>query len=643
MWVNKPKNRMAFNNGGFILNYGFVKVATITPLLRVADCEYNTQQILKAVESAYEEKVEILCFPRLAITSASCGDIFWQQSLLNGALNSLKKIAQTTKAYNMIIVVGLPFQYKNALYSCAAVIFKGELLGIVPQSHTTNRQFSPAMQQCEDIVVLGKKIHFGTDQLFGCIKQPNICFAIEIGEDMSLPVPVSSKHALNGANIIINLSSDPEIIGRGSYRRCRITDLSESLLCGYIYANAGVGESSSDNICSGHNIIAETGVILEESAPFSNIMSITDIDVDSIVNKRLKSNLFKSQQGGYKQVGFDLDTMPYIVNRKFSKTPFVPQESSELVRQCRLISAIQSTAIQKRLKHTGLNYVVIGVSGGLDSTLTVLAAAKAFSDMGLSLKNIIAVTMPCFGTTQRTKNNAIKLCECLGVKILEIDISNTVRSHFDDINHDERHLNTTFENAQARVRTLTLMDIANREGAINLGTGNMSELALGWSTFNGDHMSMYSVNSSIPKTLVKAMVKHVADNIKGDTALILNDILQTPISPELLPNDKEIITQQTEKLIGPYILHDFFLYHTMVSGYSTKKILAIAQNTFKGDYAPSAINDWLILFFKRFFSSQFKRNCMPDGPRISIVTLSPRGGFEMPSDAVSDDWIKELS
>ncbi len=624
------------------MNYGFVKVATMTPMVRVADCDYNTQQILKAIENAATEKVEVLCFPSLSITSASCGDLYWQKSLLNGSLNSLKKILQITKAYNMIIVIGLPFQYKNSIYNCAAVTFKGELLGIVPQSHVTNRQFASAPEQGEDIMVFGKTIHFGTRQLFGCVNQPNFRFAVEIGDDISLPVPTAANHALNGANIIINLSSDPEIIGRGNYLRRLIADLSESLICGYIYANSGVGESTTDSVCSGHNLIAETGVILEESAPFSSIMTVSDIDVDSILNKRIKSNHFSDKQAGYKLVGFDLEIMPYTVNRSFSKTPFVPQKSAELTRQCRLISAIQSAAIQKRMKHTGLNYAVIGVSGGLDSTLAVLATAKSFSDMDLPYKNIIAVTMPCFGTTERTKNNAISLCESLGVKILEIDITDTVKSHFADIKQDERHPNTTFENAQARVRTLTLMDIANTEGALNIGTGNMSELALGWSTYNGDHMSMYSINSSIPKTLVKAMVKHVADNTDGKTSDILKDILQTPISPELLPADKETITQQTEKIVGPYILHDFFLYHLMVNGYSIKKILAVAQYTFKGDFAPSAIKDWLILFCKRFFNQQFKRSCMPDGPRIGAVTLSPRGGFEMPSDAIADEWLKEL-
>ncbi len=624
------------------MELGFVKIAVATPELRVADCEYNTEKIINTVENAVAENAELVCFPRLSITGSSCGDLFWQQSLQKSALKSLQSIAETTKNTDTVVIVGLPFSHSNLLYSCAAVISDGEVIGMVPQTNVENRQFASASAEGETITLFGKEIYFGTKQIFAASGQKNLCFAVELGDDLSAPITPGSAHALNGANIIINLSSDPETVGRGGYRRRRISDLSDAIICGYVYANAGTGESTTDSVHSGHSMITEIGEILAESAPFSGEMVISDIDVDSIAARRIKSRTFMSRQDGYKSVNFNLQNRPYIQSRTFSQTPFVPEKPALLAQRCRLISAIQSAAIQKRLKHTGLNRAVIGVSGGLDSSLAILATAKAFADMELPLKNIIAVTMPCFGTTARTKNNALSLCEKLSVTVMDIDISDTVRSHFNDIKQDERHLDTTFENAQARVRTLTLLDIANREGAIVIGTGNMSELALGWATFNGDHISMYAINSSIPKTLVKAMVDYIAQSSNGEIADILKDILDTPISPELLPSSGNSIAQQTERLVGPYILHDFFLYHFIHNCSSPKKILSLAQHSFSGMFSPTEIKDWLTMFCRRFFGQQFKRNCVPDGPCVGELSLSPRGGLEMPSDAVANGWLREL-
>ena len=630
------------------MNLGFVKVATATPKIKVADCEFNANEIIAYVKKATQKQVQLLCFPELCITAYTCSDLFFQSTLQKSALEALRKIMKETKRDDIIFVVGLPILIKSKVYNCAVVLQKGKILGIVPKTYIPNysefyemRHFAQAPAETDIIDFFDEMIPFGTKQIFKSNDFEEFTFAVEICEDLWAPIPPSSKHALNGANLILNLSASDEVIGKENYRKQIVSTQSASLLCAYIYADAGDGESSTDMVFAGHNIIAENGTVLAESNLFENSMQITDIDVQKLSLERAKNTSFRPLNDNYIIASFE-DKNKFSLDREFPKHPFVPSDAKDREQRCELILKMQAKGLEKRLEHTSSKTCVIGISGGLDSCLALLVTVRAFDYLGIDRKNIIAVTMPCFGTTERTKNNATKLCEELGVTILYRDITETVRSNFKDIEHNEDEHSVTYENVQARVRTLLLMNLANKENALVVGTGDLSELALGWATYNGDHMSMYGVNASIPKTLVRHLVDHVAENSNDKLKFTLKDILNTPVSPELLPAKDGVISQETEDIVGPYELHDFFIYYFVRCSYSPEKIYHIAKKTFADEYDKDTIYKWLKIFCFRFFSQQFKRSCLPDSPKVGTITFSPRADWRMPSDASCNEWIKSL-
>ncbi|MFI3206835.1 MAG: NAD(+) synthase [Clostridia bacterium] len=631
------------------MNLGFVKVAAATPMIKVADCSYNANQIISEVKKAVEKNVELLCFPELSITAYTCSDLFFQKTLQDSALKALEKIIKETKNLEIVFCVGLPIMNVAKLYNCAAIIFKGKILGLVPKTYIPNysefyekRHFAPAPQKNIEINILGQKVIMGTKQIFACENFSEFTFAVEICEDLWSPIPPSAKQALNGANIILNLSASDEIIGKENYRRQLVSSQSASLLCGYVYCDAGDGESTTDMVFSGHNIIAENGSILKQTKMFENKMIISDIDVERLVSERAKNTSFHLLDEDYVVNYFSIKENKCLLDREYFKYPFVPADSKDREERCELILTMQAKGLEKRLSHTNCKKSVIGISGGLDSCLALLVTVRAFDFLNIDRKNIIAVTMPCFGTTDRTKNNATKLCEELGVTLLYKNITDTVRSNFSDIDHNEEEHSVTYENVQARVRTLLLMNLANKENGLVIGTGDLSELALGWATYNGDHMSMYGVNASIPKTLVRHLVAHYASSSKKGLKETLEDILATPVSPELLPAKDGLISQQTEDIVGPYDLHDFFIYYLVRCSFSPKKIFTLAKHSFKEEFSEDIIYKWLRIFCCRFFSQQFKRSCLPDSPKVGTITFSPRADWRMPSDACVTEWIREL-
>lgn len=637
----------------------FIKVAAITPDIRVGDTEYNADSIIKDIEIAAKNGVKLAVFPELCITGYTCGDLFLQDTLLNGAIDALARICSVSEDIDMVVVVGLPFMYNSRLYNTAAVIHDGVLLGIVPKQNIPNysefyeaRHFTPAPKGTDviDIARLdeaGMSINFGAKLLFKAENMPSFVLGIDICEDLWMPIPPSCYHAMASATVIANLSASDETTGKDIYRRQLVSSQSASLVCGYIYADAGEGESSTDLVFSGHNIIAENGIILSESERFINQMVISELDLGKLESERRRMSTFDTvipEDSGYLIESFEFDDISKtVLTRKYPRTPFVPDKQDEMERRCNEILNIQAMGLKKRLAHTNCRNAVVGISGGLDSALALLVTVKAFDMLGLDRSGIQAVTMPCFGTTGRTYNNSCSLAKKLGVTLKEVPIHEAVTLHFRDIGHDIDIHDVTYENAQARQRTLIIMDIANQSDGMVIGTGDMSELALGWATYNGDHMSMYGVNSSVPKTLVRYIVKYYA-NTCGDKELedILMDVLDTPVSPELLPPKDGEISQKTEDLVGPYELHDFFLYYMMRFGYTPSKIYRIAKYTFDGRYDNDTIYKWLCTFYRRFFSQQFKRSCLPDGPKVGSVALSPRGDLRMPSDASVDIWIKDL-
>ena len=630
---------------------GFVKVAAATPDIRVADVEFNTQNIINAMEEAQKNGAKILVFPELCVTGYTCSDLFDHSVLLKASRKALLEIAENTNDKDMLVFVGAPLEVNGKLYNVAAVMNQGEIIGFTTKTFLPNygefyemRQFTPGPQTVREITFEGKKIPFGPQILFQAEGMEELVVAAEICEDVWSPVPPSIQAALEGATVIVNCSASDETIGKDTYRRALISGQSARLISGYIYANAGEGESTTDLVFGGHNIIAENGTILKESSRYVNEIIYSEIDLQRITGERRKNTTFQPlDEETLVRVPFTVEETKTFLTRTFPKKPFVPSDEQTRAQRCEEILTIQAMGLKKRLAHTNARTAVVGISGGLDSTLALLVTARAFDMLGRDKKDIIAVTMPCFGTTDRTYQNACEMSKKVGATLIEVPIADAVNVHFRDIGHDPEDHSVTYENCQARERTQVLMDIANKTWGMVIGTGDLSELALGWATYNGDHMSMYGVNASVPKTLVRHLVKYAADDTK-DEALknVLYDVLDTPVSPELLPPKDGDIAQKTEDLVGPYELHDFFLYFMLRFGYEPSKIFRIACMTFDGEYDKETIFKWLETFCRRFFSQQFKRSCLPDGPKVGTVALSPRGDWRMPSDACVAVWMKDL-
>ncbi len=635
------------------MNYGFVKTAVVTPKIKVADVAHNGAEVEKLMKEAFKAGARIIVFPELCLTGYTCGDLFSQELLITGAKKELVRLVQVSKNVSGLVFVGLPWEHRGKLYNAAAAFEGGQLLGIVPKSFLPNsnefyeaRNFAPGKKGYEYIDFEGELVPFGTSLLFTCENIKNLVVAAEICEDLWTANPPSVSHALHGANVIVNLSASDETTGKSEYRRQLISNQSARLFCAYLYASAGEGESTTDLVFSGHNLIAENGRILAESERFKGGITYGDVDVERLTGERRRSTTFVTENpvdDDYLEIDFELEEAPLRLTRFVDPAPFVPSEKKKWEERCEEILAIQAMGLKKRLEHTNCNHAVVGISGGLDSTLALLVTALAFDFLGKPRSCITAVTMPCFGTTDRTYNNACELTRRLGAELLEVDIKNAVRVHFSDIGQDENTHDVTYENSQARERTQVLMDIANKLGGMVIGTGDMSELALGWATYNGDHMSMYGVNASVPKTLVRHLVRYYADSC-GDEKLseILLDVLDTPVSPELLPPKDGEIAQKTEDIVGPYELHDFFLYYILRFGFAPAKIYLLAQAAFAGVYEKAVIKKWLQTFYRRFFSQQFKRSCLPDGPKVGSVSVSPRGDLRMPSDACAALWMAEI-
>ncbi|MBQ6813993.1 MAG: NAD(+) synthase [Lachnospiraceae bacterium] len=652
--------------------FGFVKVAAITPDLVVADCDYNKDKIKQGIDEALAQKVRIAVFPELCITGYTCGDLFWQSTLLNSAKDALVDIADYTEGKDILVFVGLPLVVGGKLYNVAAALFDGDICGIIPKTNLPNyaefyeaRNFEPGQAMVDFVTLYNAEgyddvyIPFGANQLFECyLPGSNVPFkvAAEICEDLWVPQPPSVSHALAGANIIVNLSASDEATGKIQYRRELVKSQSARLVCGYVYASAGEGESTTDLVFSGHNMIGENGRLVAESERFKNQMTVGYIDVDKLSAERRKMTSFAGELASgedYEETqiffgdGETSEDIDYSDIKRFDmnidNAPFVPSEEADREARCEEILMIQAAGLKKRLVHTRAKSAVVGISGGLDSTLALLVTAKAFDMVGLDRKNIIAVTMPGFGTTDRTYTNAVELIKIMGATFKEISIKDAVLGHFKDIGHDVNNRDVTYENSQARQRTLILMDLANEYNGMVIGTGDLSELALGWATYNGDHMSMYGVNGSVPKTLVRHLVRFYADTCNDDVLKnILYDVLDTPVSPELLPPEEGQISQKTEDLVGPYELHDFYMYQILRFGFEPKKVYFMALKAFDGIYDKNTILKWLKVFYRRFFTQQFKRSCLPDGPKVGSVAVSPRGDLKMPSDASAQIWLKEL-
>lgn len=628
---------------------GFIKVAAATPKIKVADPAYNTEEILKIIDETEKKGASILVFSELTISGYTCGDLFLQQPLLTECKNQLLRITKATKDKGMLVVVGCPLVVNNKLYNCAVVIAHGHILGIVPKTHLPNysefyevRHFTSGEGLDESITIGDEEyITVCTNQLFRCDEIPELVIACEVCEDLWVPLPPSTYHAMAGATVICNPSASVETTTKESYRRSLVSNQSARLLAAYVYADAGEGESTQDVVYSGHHIICENGSVLAEAKRFTNEIVYADIDVQKLAAERRKMTSFPGGKvGDYIEQTFSLKVKENKITRTFPKAPFVPDNQDERDKRCDEILSLQSMGLKKRLEHTNCKHAVVGISGGLDSTLAVLVTARAFDLLDIPRENLICVTMPCFGTTDRTYQNAVSLIKELGATLKEVRIEKAVRQHFADIGHDENNHDVTYENSQARERTQILMDMANQYNGMVIGTGDMSELALGWATYNGDHMSMYAVNCSVPKTLVRYLVLYYAETTENKKlSEVLMDVLDTPVSPELLPPVDGVISQKTEDLVGPYELHDFFLYYMLRFGFPKAKLYRMAKLTFDGVYDDETIKKWLDKFYWRFFSQQFKRSCLPDGPKVGSVAVSPRGDLRMPSDASPTAWI----
>ena len=641
---------------------GFVKVAAGTPKIRVADCAYNAGQVIALMEQAAEQGVKVLALPELCLTGYTCGDLFLQDTLLRGAEEALGTVLEATKELDILAAVGLPVRNKwtGKLYNCAAVIHKGEIWGLIPKTYLPNygefyeqRWFASGEGVDHMIELCGQEVSLSANAVFQCEAVPDLVVGVEICEDLWVPEPPSAALARAGATLILNLSASNEVAGKADYRRALVVGQSARLMCGYVYADAGEGESTTDLVFAGHDMIAENGALLAEGR-FASGLTVSEIDVGRLAFERRRMNTFTPSEldpmadahclGVGRRI-FSLELEETVLTRPVSPSPFVPADAGDRAERCREILTIAALGLKKRLEHTGAGCAVVGLSGGLDSTLALLITARAMDLLDRPRTDILAVTMPCFGTTSRTKSNAQLLAEHMGASFRTVDIGEAVKVHFRDIGQSMEDLSVTFENAQARERTQVLMDLANQRGGLVIGTGDLSELALGWATYNGDHMSMYGVNGSIPKTLVRHLVAYSADQAEGsdpELAAVLRDILDTPVSPELLPPKEGEIAQRTEDLVGPYELHDFFLYYAVRWGFSPRKVFRLARYARGDRYDRETSLKWLNNFYRRFFAQQFKRSCLPDGPKVGSLTLSPRGDWRMPSDAVNALWRKEL-
>ena len=633
------------------MKHGFVKVAAATPDIRVADVAYNTEKIREDIAEACGNGAKILVFPELCVTGYTCGDLFTHDVLLEAARRAVLELAEFTADKDILVFVGVPLDIEGKLYNVAAALNRGKIIGLTTKTFLPNygefyemRQFTPGPSEAGYISFEGDRIPFGPQILFRATAMENLIVSAEICEDVWSPIPPSIGAALEGATVIVNCSASDETIGKDTYRRELISGQSARLIAGYVYANAGEGESTTDLVFGGHNIIAENGTILKEAQRYHNEIIYSELDIRRIVAERRKNTTFQSEgERTLIRVPFYIESGKTELTRTFPKRPFVPSDDQARAQRCEEILTIQAMGLKKRLAHTHSKTAVVGISGGLDSTLALLVTARAFDMLGRDKKDIIAVTMPCFGTTDRTYHNACEMSRKTGATLKEVRIADAVNIHFRDIGQDPENHDVTYENSQARERTQVLMDIANRTGGMVIGTGDMSELALGWATYNGDHMSMYGVNASVPKTLVRHLVKYAADETEDkELKRVLYDVLDTPVSPELLPPKDGDIAQRTEDLVGPYELHDFFLYYMLRFGYEPSKIFRLAETAFQEEYDNVTILKWLETFCRRFFSQQFKRSCLPDGPKIGTVALSPRGDWRMPSDACVAVWLKDL-
>lgn len=626
---------------------GFIKTAAVTAGITLADAEKNAISVKEGIIKAVSLGSKVIVFPELCLTGYTCGDLFYHGVLTRAAETALQNVVVFTEKIDAIIFVGCPVRNNNGIYNCAVAINRGKILGVVPKTFIPEynefyekRQFTPAGKDITEVTLCGQRVPFGQGMLFACENMRELVIGVEICEDLWVPRPVSTDLCLSGATVIVNPSASNEAVGKSEYRKTLISSQSARLVAGYVYCSSGDGESTTDLVFSGHNVIAENGKILAESALFENGVTVSEIDVEFLSCERAKVYPKESFRSPALVVPFSLKNEQTRLTRRFARFPFVPADKDELHSRAELILTMQSEALKKRIEHTRAKTLVVGVSGGLDSSLALIVAKKA-SDASTIKPRVIAVTMPCFGTTERTHGNSLRLAEAVGATLREINISKAVEIHFDDIGQDKDKTDVTYENSQARERTQVLMDIANMTGGMVVGTGDLSELALGWATYNGDHMSMYGVNASVPKTLIKYLISHYALTADEKTRSVLFDVLDTPVSPELLPPSDGDISQKTEDIVGPYELHDFFLYHMLRTYYSPSKLYRVAVETFS-DYDKATVLKWLDVFIRRFFAQQFKRSCLPDGVKIGSVSLSPRGDWRMPSDACVSEWLREI-
>lgn len=629
---------------------GFIKAAAVTPKIKVADTVYNGQVIRDLMKECTDNGAKVVVFPELCITGYTCQDLFWQEKLLKAAEEELIRIVDYSSSLDAIFFVGLPYEINGMLYNVAAVLSQGSVLAMVPKTFLPNynefyeaRHFASGENVSAYVTLQnGAEVPVDTNFIFGCKQMPKLKISVELCEDLWTPNPPSISHAMSGATVIVNLSASDEVTGKAAYRRQLVSGQSARLICGYIYASAGDGESTQDVVYSGHNLICENGNVLAESRRFTNETIYSEIDVERIETERRRMTTFQVEDD-HRFAEFELTLEETALTRSINPAPFVPSDKEDRDRRCEEIFMIQAMGLKKRLEHTHCKSAVIGISGGLDSTLALLVTVRAFDLLGLSHSNIAAVTMPGFGTTDRTYDNAVNLIRTLGAEFIEVDIKHAVNVHFEDIGQDSQVHDVTYENGQARERTQILMDLANKKNGMVIGTGDLSELALGWATYNGDHMSMYAVNASVPKTLVRHLVRFYADTCGNESlAATLCDVLDTPVSPELLPPEDGKISQKTEDLVGPYELHDFFLYHMLRLGFAPAKVYRLSKLAFADTYEDAFILKWLKTFYRRFFAQQFKRSCLPDGPKVGSVAVSPRGDLRMPSDACGRIWMDEL-
>ena len=629
---------------------GFIKVAAASPSLKVGNPSFNKERIIDLMTEADRKGVKVLVFPELSITGYTAGDLFFQSALLESATEALLEIAEASAALDVLSFVGYPLRYNGKLYNTAAAVKGGRILAFVAKRNLPNysefyeeRWFTPSPK--ENLVLESEDgdILFGSRIIFSASFPSSLKIAAEICEDLWVPDPPSTHHASAGATVLVNLSASDEIIGKSEYRRALVSGQAARTVSAYIYADASEGESSTDMVFTGSNVISENGTILASVEYSCDSLLITEVDTDRLERERAARNTYMTEEDGYDYIDIEFDEEETLLTRPIDPHPFVPSDEGRRRERCEKILTLQALGLKRRLSHTKSRKVVVGLSGGLDSTLALLVAVRAFDMLALDRKGIVAITMPCFGTTGRTKSNAEKLALTEGVDFRTIDIGESVKSHFRDIGQSMDDLSVTFENGQARERTQVLMDVANKEGALVIGTGDLSELALGWATYNGDHMSMYGVNGGVPKTLVRHLVRYVAEttSIKEEAEVLL-DILATPVSPELLPARNGEISQVTEDLVGPYELHDFFLYNMVRLSFSPGKIFRLASIAFSGIYDCETIYKWERIFIRRFFQQQFKRSCLPDGPKVGTITLSPRSDWRMPSDGDSEIWLKAL-